>query len=280
MSTISKKPIIKTLSGPNPGPTVTIMAGGHGNERQGVYALKIAQKKFKIIAGKVHWIIANPGALSKNKRFLEMNLNRAFREKKQLSKEQLNSYERSLAEQIMPFLDESSALLDLHSVSNLPATPFIISEPENFNIAKKFPFEIISSGWGKVHPGSTDEFMNERKKIGICVECGHHKDASSKSRALLSIQIFLSSFGIIKKRNYKNSVSPKVIAPEFIYKCSNNFKVKSLFPDFTFVKKGALLGFDGKEKINAPFSGYIIFAGDCDVAGMESFVLGKKKRLA
>lgn len=279
MSTAIKKPIIKTVSGKNFGPTVTIMAGVHGNEKQGVYALKIAQKKFKIIAGKVHWIIANPGALQKNKRFLEMNLNRAFKPENNLNKEQAASYERSLAKEIIPFLDDSSALLDLHSVSNLPATPFIICEPEYFDVARKFPLKIISFGWGNVHPGSTDEYMNERGKAGICVECGHHKEAAAQKRALLSIEIFLENFGLIKPLKRRKTVKQTAISPEYIYKCKKNFKVKYLFPDFTFIKKGTFIGTDGQERIFSTFDGYIIFAGDCEKPDMEAFVLGKKKRL-
>lgn len=269
-----KHPIVTQSDSKKSGPTVIIMAGVHGNEKGGVLALKEAKNKIDIQKGKVYWIIANPGAIKSKKRYLDMNLNRAFKAKNNLNKFELTSYERGLAEQIMFYLDEGDALLDLHSVHTSPATPFLVCEPKSYGIARKMPFHIVSSGWEKIHPGSTDEYMSKQDKIGICAECGQHDEIETKKRALYSIHAFLSCMGNIESDFcFQDSHHQQIVKPRFIYRCKVDFIPVRKYPDFTVVRKGEFLGTDGGQAVTAPFTGMIVFMVECDEPESEAFVM-------
>jgi uncharacterized protein len=269
-------PIVTKLEGAEPGPTVVVMAGVHGNEVGGVRALEEARERMSMGRGVVYWVLANPGAIELDVRGVDGNLNRMFRPESELSSWERSSYERVLARELMPYLDECDAMLDLHSVYTSPATPFVICEENGYEIARKMPFEVVSSGWDPIHPGSTDGYVNNQGKIGMCVECGQHDEPGTKERALETIEVFLTGMGNIEAAEPLPDVKgQKLVRPEYIYRCKNDFIPKKTFPDFTPVKEGEVLGTDGGKIVKAPFTGLIIFVVDCDHAGQEAFVIGK-----
>lgn len=272
------RPIVRCVDSYVAGPTVTIMTGVHGNEISGVEALKKAISNVKIRRGKVYFIIANPGALAHQKRQLEMNLNRAFLPPESLTNSERTSYERFLAECLMPYLNKSDALLDLHSTLSSPAIPFVICEPNGFKIARKIPFDIISIGWGKTHPGSTDAYMNNRDKIGICVECGQHNDPKSRNRAEDAIGVFLGELGLIKKTKTPGEAKDqRIIQATSLFKCRKNFVPSQDFADFSNLNKDQLIGTDGGKKIYCPEKGmFILFCYKCQQPGQEAFALARE----
>ena len=69
---------IITITGAEPGPTVAIFAGVHGNERAGVYALEALIPRLTITRGTLYLVFANPAAIEANVRMVNKNLNRCF----------------------------------------------------------------------------------------------------------------------------------------------------------------------------------------------------------
>ena len=276
-SQFRNKPVIVEKQGQRLGLTLVVMAGVHGNEKIGVMALKEAIETIPIKAGMVFYVIANPLALERGLRLIDMDLNRAFQDDKKLSSGEKRSYERWLAKQLMPYLDKADALLDLHSVPTAPATPFIICEKNGMDIARKFPFPVRSSGWDKVHLGSTDGYMNERDKIGICAECGQYEDPQVFDRSLRSIKIFLALMGVIKeKQGFDDYAGQRVIVVDYIYRCRSYFNLVRKIPDFTTVKRGEVIGIDTKKKIGAPYDGIIVLVKEAERPGEEAFVMGRE----
>lgn len=276
-SEFKNKPVIVKRQGQRPGPTLVVMAGVHGNEKIGVVALKEAIKTIPIKAGVVFYVIANTLALERELRLIDMDLNRAFKDDKKLSSEEKRSYERGLAKQLMPYLDKADALLDLHSVPTVPATPFVICEKNGMDIARKLPFPVRSSGWDKVHSGSTDGYMNERDKIGICVECGQYNDPQVLDRSLQSIKIFLALMGVIKeKQSLDDYAGQRVVIVDYIYRCQSYFNLVRKIPDFTLVRRGKVIGVDAKEKVRAPYEGIVVLVKEAKKPGEEVFVMGKE----
>lgn len=265
-----------TFKGHDKGKTVSIIGGIHGNERCGVEVIKELSPKIKIAAGKIHFIYGNPLAIARNVRQIDINLNRAFRPEKELSNEEKRSYERKRALEIIPLLEESDALLDLHASQSKNSTPFIICEPHSFETAKQLPFPIISCGWDKLEPGGTDYFMNQAGKIGLCAECGYSKDASSTLRAQRVITDFLRLMGLTKdKMPSLSNQKPKIIRVHFIYRTKKNFLPAREFGDFEQLKNGELIGQDGAERILSPYDNYIVFCRRRERPGAEAFLLGK-----
>ncbi len=266
---------ITTIKGKNPGKTVAIIAGIHGNEQGGLRAIEEAILSIPVENGTVHHIVGNPRALKQNVRFTEMNLNRAFIRGPLKNPKLENSYERLRAKELMPLLDTCDALLDIHSVAKQRSTPFIICEPSYFPIAKKLPFPIISNGWNTLEPGGTDYYMSTAGKIGICIECGQHTDPIVPKRALKGIRAFLQLMGNISGEPIPDTPNQKIITVIDILITKIDFKLAKDFYDFEPVTKGQLLGIDGQEEYKAPSNGVVIFARPVNTPDQEAIIFGE-----
>lgn len=269
------------FKGKNPGKIITVIGGTHGNEACGVYAIQklqkeIQNKKISVQSGELRIIYGNPKAIQANVRFCEKNLNRMFVDASELSIDDLRSYERKRAEELMPYLQESDALLDIHSSLSYDSTPFVICEPRSFPIAKKFNFPIISSGWDKTEPGGTDYFVNKNNGFGICAECGSYTDPHTNNRAYRTARKFLNYFDIIPFFDF--FTLPKIFQQKIqlkgLYKTKENFRLSRQFADFESIKTGTLIGTDGTESIKATIDGYIIFARDRKLPNEDAFLIG------
>lgn len=278
---------IITVDSGRPGPTITVMSGVHGDEKDGILAMTrilamISSKELIIKAGKVNFIYANLKAIAKGIRQTEFNFNRIFRPENLLTTAELNSWERRRAETLMPYLDESLALLDLHSSNNQQSTPFVICEPHSFEVAAKLPTPIVSHGWDIIEAGGTDYYMNRvqtnsGKGYGICFEAGYHGDPESPDRGIQACLIFLAHFCQAEKKEMPepNQEPQRIIHAYDIYKTITDFKLERPFADFEAITKGTLIGHDGGQEIRAEKDCIIIFPQkECKGTDEEAFILG------
>ncbi len=262
------------LVGKNPGPTSIILVGIHGDEKCGVYAMDKLLSSLEIDCGRVLIGYGNPKAIKQNVRFTQANLNRMFKANKLITREGKDSYEYDRAQFLKKYLDRSDALLDIHSSFTPGARPFIICESNAKEIIKYLPFNLIVSGFDKWQPGGTDYYMNSLGKIGICVECGYLGDSAATKMAERSIVAFLVARGHIKGGIRKYRQRPIVVKSLYITK-TKRFKLSKPFKDFEKVKKGQVIGIDGRKEIKAAKNSFILFARDRKRAGDEAFLLGE-----
>jgi len=264
--------IIK-VRGKTNGPISVVLVGTHGNEKCGVEALKNILPTLLIERGTVFFGYGNPRALEAGKRFIGVNLNRLFRDDKELSKTEKLSYEYKRAKFIRRYLNKADALLDIHA-SSIPKTkPFAISEPKAGEIIEYLPVDIFVSGFDKVECGGTDYYMNQAGKIGICLECGYLGSPQSTQVAEKSI------FGFLKARGHlTNDLIPRKKSRVEIYEKyftkTDNFLLTKPFENFETVEKGQIIGTDGRGKIKSPRRSLILFAHNCKEIGSEAFLLG------
>lgn len=265
---------ISVLTGSSAGRNLVVMVGTHGNEVCGPLMLEERLSEITIQRGQVTFIQGNPKAIEENKRFIDQNLNRMFRPIETYTEEERESYEFKRAQELKPLLKECDALLDIHSSGTEDTIPFIICEPNSFEIVKEFPFEVVSYGFDGIEPGGTDNYVNEHGGNGICIECGYHYDPEAKDRAWESLKDFLilnnatdGELNVPKKQ--------KVIDANYLYKTKVNFRLAKYFADFEEVAKGDLIGTDGNEKVYAPKDGVIIFARGREDSGEEAFIVGE-----
>ncbi|MFA6354904.1 MAG: succinylglutamate desuccinylase/aspartoacylase family protein [Candidatus Paceibacterota bacterium] len=262
------------------GPRTAIFVGVHGNEICGILALKEVVKKITIDSGLAMFVYGNIKAIDKNIRFTEFNLNRAFNDSCFYNKKIKKTYEYKRAQVLKKYLSNIDLLLDIHSVSDKKSEPFIICEKNASDIIKSFSsrFKKVVSGLGVIQPGGIDGYMNSLGKIGICIECGFHKDKRAVSLAKKTIFDFLESSGNIKvsTSNNLNSNLRKYIKVSNLYITkSNNFTLSKEFFNFEMIKKGILIGIDGKTKIKTKKESLILFAHNRKKIGEEAFILGK-----
>lgn len=263
---------IEKIVGKNPGGTSIILSGVHGDERSGIEAMKTYFENVSIDAGTVYYGIANPEAVEKNSRFTEANLNRLFRDPKDLSKGEVESYEYERMLYLKEYLDESEVLLDLHASSNPITKPFVICEPNGFELVESLPSNLIVSGFDEYEPGGTDFYMNSIGKIGICFEAGYATSPEAKNLSVQAIESFLIARGHIVKPQQKIKQQKMRIFSKH-YCQSGTFTLAKKFDDFEEIKKDQLIGLDGEKEIVSPKDCFILFAHNIDNVGGEAFLL-------
>ncbi|MFA5270110.1 MAG: succinylglutamate desuccinylase/aspartoacylase family protein [Patescibacteria group bacterium] len=266
-----------TLTGSQPGKTVTIMGGVHGDEVCGVQIIDKLRRNLKVDRGTVHLIYGNPRAIQAGKRFVEVNLNRVFREPSELNEKQGVSYEAKRARELMPYLVASDALLDIHSSNTPDSPPFVICEANSYELAKHFPFATISSGWDVLEPGGTDAYVNTGGGQGITVECGYHLDPKAPEIAEETAWEFLKLMGAIDGEQPLPKVPIQThIQVWHIHITKHNFRPARVFQDFEWLQPNELIGHDGDEQVMAPAASCILFCRKREDPGEEAFLLGRK----
>jgi succinylglutamate desuccinylase len=271
---IKNESIIKIDSG-NPGVKVAIFGGIHGNEKAGIETIKYLKENLKLRNGIVYLVFGNPMAIKQNARYTEKNLNRCFLK----SVINGNSYEEKRAIELMNLLDKCDALLDLHAYNEpyKEAIPFTICEENCFNIASKFDLEYVLTNIDDIEKGGTDAYMNNNRKIGICVELG----AIEKYNKFIPLGIktayqFLQYFGMVDKKYPYDKRKQKFLKSSDIYKKqTNDFKFTKKYCTFDKISKNELICIDGNNNIYYPKNKYILFPRENYDIGIEAFILAE-----
>jgi succinylglutamate desuccinylase len=115
---------------------VAIIGGTHGNELTGVYLIQKFDR-FPVLLHRNSFeclkILANPGAIKENRRYIDRDLNRCF-SKDDLANLELTSYENKRTQEIAAQLTDIDFIIDLHtSTANMGLT-IIPSSNHPFNL--------------------------------------------------------------------------------------------------------------------------------------------------
>lgn len=266
------EPNITIISGKDPGPTVTIMGGVHGDELVGVKTLEYLVPKLELKRGTLIAVVANPAAINEKKRFIDHNLNRVL-----VADPPEKSNEGRLARFLMDILDKSDALLDIHAgMGGEP--PFIICEENSFSIAKCMPVSIVSTGWVEAEPGSTDEYMYRQGKSALCIECGDKNNWQEMiPLAVDAIQQFLGYWDMIDSPPKPNILPQKIVAVRYpVFKDSEAFVFVRKFIGFENLKPNELIATDREKNYFAPtYPSCIIFPWQDTPVGTEAFLIAE-----
>lgn len=266
---------IITKKGRGKGSCVVIMCGVHGNEKAGIMVLNYLEENLEIQKGVVHLVYANLPAIEQNVRLVNKNLNRNF-----IRSNNIDTYEDRNAEIFMNLLDASDALIDLHA-HNDPKEDgvcFGICGNDCFEITKKLPLDIIVSGLDNFQKGSSDGYMSNQSKPGICVELGSTEAPEDfLERGIESVYIFLSHFGCIKDKWESKENEQIYLQAYYIHKRKNEkFAFTRTYKTFDMVRKNEHIALDGSKEIIAEHEGFILFPRDKNPIGVEAFVLAQK----
>ncbi|MCR4284579.1 MAG: succinylglutamate desuccinylase/aspartoacylase family protein [archaeon] len=260
--------------GKNPGKTSVVLAGVHGNEVGNIKLFDRIITTIEISNGKVIFIYANLEAIKEGKRFIGMNLNRAFM--KELPEKLSNTLEAKTAREIIPYLNEADFLLDLHASNSMDSKPFIVCEPQSLEFAKSMPCKLITTNWDGFEPGSTEYWMNLQNKIAMGFEGGYLGDSESEKRAEAALMNFL-----IKAENIEGTIEPtqkkeylKII---FLYKNKTSPFIKTRdFADFEKMEEKTLVGKEGEKEVYAERGDILIFVRDRKDLNEECFLIAKE----
>lgn len=142
----------------------TIVTGLHGNEPIPTIALA---------SHKIDQIVANPKALAQGKRFIDMDMNKAFNTDG-------DTYEENRAREILDKIPHNIPVLDLHTMS-APSVPFaIVIDLEMVPIASTLGLEHVV--YMKHNIKSGHALINARS--GVSVEVGNHESLEAFDNTL------------------------------------------------------------------------------------------------
>jgi succinylglutamate desuccinylase len=119
---------------------VAIVGGTHGNELTGVYLVKNFLQNPELLHRetlKCTTLIANPNAVTKNRRYIDRDLNRCF-SNEDLANLELSNYEDIRAKEITAQIGSNTDLIiDLHSTTAKMGLTILLSsrDPLNFQLA-------------------------------------------------------------------------------------------------------------------------------------------------
>lgn len=273
MATYSK---IITKKGRQSGPTLAIFAGVHGNEKTGVHVLDYLDKHIELDRGCLNLVYANLPALEKNIRFENKNLNRLF-----LKDIPVETYENTIANELMILLDGCDALLDLHAYHQPKgeSMPFAICEENSFDIVTGMNIPYTLSGLHKFQRGSTDQYMFFNNKVGICLELGSlHKADEYIDLGINAALHMLNYFNMIThKKPEEPSCTPHHLeASEFYIKKHTSFVFLDTYTTFDYIPQGALIARDGDITITTQHDAHILFPRQDTPIGTEAYILAHK----
>ena len=263
--------VVKVESG-QPGPTVALFGGVHGNETVGVIAIQHLMEELELERGTAYLALANPAAVAVGERELSKNLNRCF-----ITGNDGQTPEDVRARELMRLLDKCDALLDIHSYRDPAGDPFAICEPNALEIARQFDIPLISTNWTTTEPGATDGYMYEQGKIGICLESGPTVFVQETLPvALDAAHKFLAHFGMISLAGaIETRTDQRIIeARQAFVRTSEEYSLDENLKSFQKLSEGQIYGSHAGENFVAGKDECIIFPRPTAEIGTEAFVIG------
>ena len=275
------------------GPLVIMTSGIHGNEKAGVKALEYLIKMLEvehitnesfIFTGRLIAMKGNIQALESNKRYINRDLNRMFRNdllKTILTKDERTGEEKELVE-IIDLIKNSIAdyhpdeifVLDLHTTTATGGIFTIVNDSqEALRIGSDLKAPVIE-GFLEGIKGTILHYLNadnfHQNCTALCFEAGQHDDPLSVNRCIAAAVNFLSSVGAVERMHieprhhrilHENAAGlPVHCRLIYTHKIMDNdgFKMEPGFHNFDDISKGQILASDKNGIIYAPCTGKIL----------------------
>ena len=295
--------IIGSVRGLEPGSTLILLGGIHGNEPAGVVALRRAllllEEKQLTIRGEVVFLAGNTRALLKGWRYVDADLNRKWtapnirgvRADRVLTSESLEQQE------LLAELDKALTsargevyFVDLHTTS-ASGIPFatIGDTLRNRRFAVKFPGTIVL-GLEEQIDGTLLEYLNNLGAVTMGFEAGQHLAESSVRHHEAVIWIAMIAAGNLRAEDVPDlsrhratlggkggSVSIVEVRHRHPIRGEDRFRMEPGFANFQRVKKGELLARDHNGQITARESGMVLLPL-YQALGDDGFFLGREVR--
>jgi succinylglutamate desuccinylase len=261
------------FKGEEPGPTVTVMGGLHGNETVGIDVVEqlLAMVREKIKCGTVNIIIGNPEACEAGKRFIDKDANRLWGTKL------MNIPEQKRVEDVKPFVASSDLMLDLHSTIKPVDEPFLVVPSFDHELIDTIPtlgIRKIITGEGLKLPDNdpieSDLFTVANGGLGVTIEAGWQEDNNLVDKTMGSVLRALEKVGIFEKDSLGKHHQAEEVKTFEIWNAygaifpKGNFQF-ALKPDGTEwqnydpIKAGEIIGYENGEEVVAEKDSRLLF---------------------
>ena len=275
------------------GPELVIQALTHGNEICGANALLwLLENGIRPVKGALTLIFANVEAYNTfdpqrpfASRCLDEDMNRVWHAARLT---QPDTHEALRAIELLPFIENASSLLDLHSTT-FAVAPMLIY-PNNrcnreFADRLAFPFPHLLYDLGQYHTGMLIS-EHERHSDGgfsLVAECGQHFAKSTSQQALATTLRFIKLHGMLDASvelpdwGYSPGSEAGHYRIDRVLKAESDlFRFVEPFSGFERFNKGELIAIDDQTLVAAPFdSCALIMPARVPMAGEEVVTLAE-----
>ena len=269
---------VGSLVGARPGPLLLCTGGIHGNEPAGVRALEQVLAELErepgAFRGRLLGLAGNLAALRRNTRYLDVDLNRAWRpdrlalvDREQVPVDSECLEQRELLAELRAAIGqarEQVCFLDLHT-SSAPGTPFacIGDTLRNRRFAKPFAVPVIL-GLEEQIDGALLEHLNNAGLVTLGFEGGQHQAPESVENHAAAIWTGLLAAGCLppgdarvrRARELLRSRGgdvPRVLEIRYRHglRPEDEFRMRPGFRNFCEVRAGQVLADDSRGGIEA-----------------------------
>lgn len=291
--------VVGRVTGAQPGPTLLVFGGLHGNEPAGPLAADRVLRRLEADAvplnGEVVAVAGNLAALAANRRYLEQDLNRCWLPDAITSLRAADPVadrpEQAELRELLTTLDGVVAsargqvtVLDLHTTSG-DSPPFSLMSDtlRNRRIALALPGPVIL-GLEETIDGTLIEHMTERGHCAVVVEAGRHDDPRAVDLLEAVIWITLGSTGVLDevpdeavwRRRYREACRgvPRVVEIRHRHpiRPGDGFRMKPGYRGFQRIAECEVLARDDAGDVTAPTAGLLLMPRYQDL-GDDGFFL-------
>ena len=286
---------IGSYSGEEKGPLLIVFGAMHGNEPAGVKALDLMFKMLEVepitnpefqFKGRVVGLVGNVRARREGVRFINCDLNRQWTPEnveriknadvEDLEAEDLEIKEllETIQKEIDTYQPDKLVFLDLHTTTAFGGIFSIPQDdPESVRIAIELHAPVIKGMLDGILGTTLHYFNNENfapETVAVTFESGQHDEELSINRAIAALTNCMRTIGCVEEEHVENRHDsilmeyskglPKIaelitihsIQPEDEFQMAPNYK------NFQPVKKGEILAFDKRGKIEAVEDGLVL----------------------
>lgn len=267
---------IGKIKGEEPGPSIIFIAGIHGNEPSGVFALhqvlqEIQTNRLKV-KGNIYALSGNLWALERGKRYQKHDLNRLWTDSRmqRIAENDLTICDEDTNQQLDIFKEIEQILkndegpfyfMDLHTTSSETA-PFLTVNDSLLNrkYTEQYPCAMIL-GIEEYLSGPLLSYINELGFVSFGFEGGQHDSLASIENHEAFIYLSLVFSGLLSKTDidfehysqklqHASERSAGIYEIYFRYEIQEDeeFKMKPGYTNFQYIEKGEVLAqSNGKE---------------------------------
>ena len=279
--------LLGRLRGPHPGPTLLCIGGLHGNETAGVEALRrvldrLAPRESEM-TGELVALVGNEEALSRSRRFVDRDLNRAWTDERiralrARGPESLEAEDReqlellAVIEEVVEEARGPVYVLDLHTTSGSGGAFSAFGDTlPNRNFAAHIPVPMVL-GLEELVDGTLLAFLGYHGLVAVVVETGQHAEPEAVDRAEAAILISVTTAGLLAshrlpeasaawKRLHRESAGlPRALEMRVRHDVQpgDGFRMRPGYRNFQLVEEGEELAADGGGPVVAPEDGRIL----------------------
>ncbi len=284
-----------------PGATVILSGGMHGNEPAGIRAILQVLESLRTantpVAGRILGLCGNIGALRLGARYSDRDLNRRWdlpsvtqlratrghvaEDVEQL--ELLHVFDGEIAQARGPIVH-----LDLHSMS-ADGVPFIVvcSHPQSAALAQNLCLPGIL-GLEDAIPATTLEYFTTLGHIALAVEGGQHQSPATVDTLESVAWLLLASLGVVawtavpdlegrrdRLRNRGLNLPPLRVTYRHGITPADHFHMKPGYRNLQAVHAGEVVAQDNNGPVSAPTDGWILLPL-YQAIGTDGFFLGSQ----